>query len=102
MSTLGLQAVLLSAALLFAIGTAGVLVRRNTIFILLSIELMLNASGLVFITAGSRWNQPDGQAAFIFILAIAAAEVCIGLAIVLEFYRKFSTIDVDAASTLKD
>ena len=61
--------------MLFALGLAGVLVRRNLIFMLMSIEIMLNAAGLAFVVAGARWGQPDGQVMFLFILAMAAAEV---------------------------
>ena len=61
--------------------------RRNLIFILMSIEIMLNAPGLAFVAAGSRWGQPDGQVMFLFILAMAAAEVSVGLALVLRLYH---------------
>jgi NADH-quinone oxidoreductase subunit K len=88
---------LILAAILFALGLVGVLVRRNLIFILLSLEVMLNAAGLAFIVAGSRWEQPDGQILFLFILAVAAAEVSIGLALVLLFYRRQKSLSVDAA-----
>jgi len=93
---------LILAAILFSIGLAGLLVRRNVIFILLSLEIMLNSAGLAFIVAGSRWGQPDGQIMFIFILTMAAAEVSVGLALVLQFYHKFKTLDADAASRLRD
>jgi NADH-quinone oxidoreductase subunit K len=93
---------LILAAILFSIGLAGVLVRRNIIFILLSLEIMLNAAGLAFIVAGSRWGQPDGQIMFIFILTMAAAEVSVGLALVLQLYHRFKTLDADAASRLRD
>ena len=73
------------AAILFTLGLAGLITRRNLIFTLMSIEIMLNASGLAFIAAGSRWGQPDGQIMFLFILSMAAAEVAIGLAFVLLF-----------------
>ena len=73
-----------SPQLLFALGLIGVLVRRNVIFILMSIEVMLNAAGLAFVVAGARWGQPDGQVMFLFILAMAAAEVSVGLALVLR------------------
>ena len=66
---------------------SGVLVRRNILFILLSIEIMLNAAGLAFVAAGARWGQPDGQVMFIFILTMAAAEVSVGLALVLQLYQ---------------
>ncbi len=92
---------LLLAWLLFITGLIGVLVRRNLIFMLMSIEIMLNASGLAFIVAGSRWGQPDGQIMFIFILAMAAAEVSVGLALVLLFNRRFRTLDTDAANRMK-
>jgi NADH-quinone oxidoreductase subunit K len=92
---------LLLAALLFALGLIGVLVRRNVIFILMSIEIMLNAAGLAFVVAGSRWAQSDGQVMFVFILAVAAAEVSVGLALVLQLYRRLQTLDVDAASKMR-
>ena len=74
---------LVLAGILFALGLAGVVLRRDLIFVLLSIEVMLNAAGLAFISAGARWRQPDGQVAFLFILTMAAAEVAVGLALVL-------------------
>jgi len=86
---------------LFALGLIGLLVRRNIIFILLSIEIMLNAAGLAFIVAGARWAQPDGQVMFMFILAMAAAEVSVGLALVLGLQRLYKTLDTDAASEMK-
>ena len=89
------------ASILFALGTAGVLVRRNIIFMLMSIEVMLNAAGLAFIVAGSRWSQPDGQILFLFILAMAAAEVSVGLALVLRFYHQYKLLDADAASKMR-
>jgi NADH-quinone oxidoreductase subunit K len=89
------------ASILFALGTAGILVRRNIIFILMSIEVMLNAAGLAFIVAGAHWAQPDGQILFLFILAMAAAEVSIGLALVLLFYHQYKLLDADAASKMR-
>jgi NADH-quinone oxidoreductase subunit K len=89
------------ASILFALGTAGVLVRRNIIFVLMSIEVMLNAAGLAFIVAGARWSQPDGQILFLFILATAAAEVSVGLALVLRFYHQYKLLDADAASKMR-
>ena len=88
------------AAALFVLGLAGVLVRRNILFMLMSIEVMMNAAGLAFVLAGSRWGQPDGQIMFILILTLAAAEASIGLAIVLRLYRRFHSLDVDAASEM--
>lgn len=89
------------AGVLFALGLIGLLARRNIIFILLSIEIMLNAAGLAFIVAGARWAQPDGQLMFMFILAMAAAEVSVGLALVLGLQRLYRTLDSDAASEMK-
>lgn len=92
----------LFAGLLFLIGLVGLLVRRNIIFMLMSIEVMFNSAGLVFIIAGSHWAQPDGQVMFIFILTVAAAEVSVGLALILQMFHHFRTLDADALSNLKD
>jgi len=92
---------LILAAILFALGLAGVLLRRNIVFILMALEIMLNAAGLAFVVAGARWAQPDGQIMFIFILTMAAAEVAVGLALVLQFYHRFKTLDADAASQMR-
>lgn len=89
------------AGILFALGLAGVLVRRNVLFILLCLEIMLNAAGLAFVAAGSYWGQPDGQVMFFFILAMTAAEVSVGLALVLQFHHHFRTLDSDAASRMR-
>jgi NADH-quinone oxidoreductase subunit K len=62
---------------------------------------MLNAAGLAFIAAGSRWGQPDGQVMFILILALAAAEVAVGLALVLRLYQRLGTLDADAADQMR-
>jgi NADH-quinone oxidoreductase subunit K len=92
---------LVLAAILFTLGLIGVLVRRNIVFILMSIEVMLNAAGLAFVVAGARWHQPDGQVAFLFILAMAAAEVSVGLALVLELYHQYKSLDTDAISRMR-
>ncbi len=92
---------LVLAAILFALGLAGVLVRRNIVFMLMSVEVMLNAVGLAFVVAGAQWGQVDGQVMFIFILTMAAAEVCVGLALVLQLHHNFKTLDADAASIMK-
>jgi NADH-quinone oxidoreductase subunit K len=92
---------LLVASVLFGLGLLGLLVRRNLIFILMSIEVMLNAAGLAFVTAGSRWGQADGQIMFLFILATAAAEVAVGLVLVLHLHHRFGTLDTDATATLR-
>ena len=92
---------LLLAGILFALGLVGVLARRNVIFVLLAIEIMLNAAGLAFVVAGSHWGQPDGQVMFIFVLTMAAAEVAVGLALVLQLYHHFRTLDIDIASKMR-
>lgn len=92
---------LMLAIVLFVLGMVGVLVRRNILFILLSIEIMLNAAGLAFVAAGSRWGQADGQVMFIFILAMAAAEVSVGLALVLLLHHQWKSLDADLASRMK-
>lgn len=92
---------LLLAGILFALGLVGLLVRRNVIFMLMSLEIMLNAAGLAFVVAGARWGQADGQIVFIFILTMAAAEVSVGLALVLQIYRRFKTLDSDAVSEMR-
>lgn len=89
------------AVILFLLGTVGLLTRRNILFMLMSVEVMLNAAGLAFIVGSSRWAEADGQLMFIFILSMAAAEVAVGLALILQFYKKFNTLDADAASKMK-
>ena len=95
------EAGLVLAGILFMLGLISVLIRRNVIFMLISVEIMLNASGLAFIVAGARWGQPDGQAMFIFIITMAAAEVSVGLALILQIYHQLTTLDGDAANQTK-
>lgn len=92
---------LVLAGLLFAVGLAGVLARRDLIFMLLSLEIMLNAAGLAFVTAGARWGTADGQVMFIFILAVAASEVPVGLALLLWFHHMHQGLDVDKANEMR-
>ena len=92
---------LILATILFVLGLIGVLVRRNIVFMLMSVEIMLNAVGLAFVVAGARWGQVDGQVMFIFILTMAAAEVSVGLALVLQMYNSFKTLDADSVSKMK-
>ncbi len=95
-----LEHVFFLGMILFLIGAFGVLIRRNVIFMLLSLELMMNACALAFIAAGARWGQPDGQIMFMFILALAAAEVAVALGLVVQLSRRFETLDVDRAEEL--
>jgi len=102
MSELPMNIGLLLAALLFLTGLAGVLTRKNILFMLMSVEIMFNAAGLAFVLAGAHLQQPDGQVMLIFILAMAAAEVSVGLALILQMHRHFKTVDSDAMDLLKD
>jgi len=101
MATIPLNHALILAGLLFLLGLIGILVRRNIVFILFCIEIMLNAAGLAFVVAGSRWEQADGQIMFLFILCMAAAEVAVGLALVLRMHYGLQTLDADAASRMR-
>jgi len=92
---------LLLAGVLFMLGLISVMIRRNIIFMLISVEIMLNAAGLAFIVAGSHWAQPDGQIMFIFILTMAAAEVSVGLALILQIYHQLKTLNSDAANYMR-
>ena len=101
MATIPMYQGFVLAGILFALGLLGVLVRRNIVYILLSIEIMLNASGLAFIVAASKWGQADGQIMFIFILTMAAAEVSVGLALLIQLYHRTKTLDADSANKLR-
>jgi NADH-quinone oxidoreductase subunit K len=101
MSLMNTDIGLIVSALLFLLGLIGLLVRRNVIFMLMSIEIMINASGLAFVIGGVRWGQPDGQTMFIFILAMAAAEVSVGLALILRLYQQFLTLDSDSYNRMR-
>lgn len=96
-----LDHVLLLSALLFICGLLGLMMRRNIIFILISLEVMLNSSAVAFVAAGARWGQPDGQIVFMLILAVAAAEVAVGLGLVLQLQRRFKSLDMDDANRMR-
>lgn len=89
------------AAVLFSMGAAGVLLRRNALVMFMSIELMLNAVNLTFVAAGSEMGLIEGQVAALFVMVVAAAEVTVGLAILVAVFRRRSTANVDALSELK-
>src|SRR5580704_1410820 len=101
MSQIPMRDGLILAGILFSLGLTSLLVRRNLLFVLMSLEVMLNAVGLAFVVAGARWHQADGQVVFLFILTMAAAEVAVGLALVLRIYHRFKSLDVDALSELR-
>ena len=101
MTTIPFELQILLASILFIIGLIGLLVRRNILFMLMSLEIMMNSAGFAFIAAGSRLGQPDGQVMFIFILAVAAAEVSVALALIIQMYKHFKTVDTKSLNTLK-
>ena len=92
---------LVLSAVLFAIGTAGVFIRRNLITILLSIEIMLNAVNLTFVAFGRALGSADGQIIVFFVMTVAAAEAAVGLGIIITIFRNRESLDVDEASVLK-
>ena len=89
------------ATILFAIGTAAVLLRRNAIIVFMGIELMLNATNLAFVTFARVYGTLDGQVIALFVMVVAAAEVVVGLAIIMSIFRTRRTASVDDASLLK-
>lgn len=89
------------AAVLFAIGLLGILVRRNALIMFMCVELMLNAVNLTFVAAGRALGLIDGQISVFFVLVVAAAEVVIGLAIIVAIFRQRSTASVDELAELK-
>jgi NADH-quinone oxidoreductase subunit K len=101
MASIPIEHVFILAGALFILGLVGLVVRRNIFFMLMSLEIMFNAAGLAFVAAGSYWGQPDGQVMFLFILTTTAAEVSVGLALVLQIYKRFKTLDIDEASEMK-
>jgi NADH-quinone oxidoreductase subunit K len=88
-------------AILFSIGVAGVLLRRNAIILFMSIELMLNAVNLTFVAFARELASLDGQIVVFFVMTVAAAEVAIGLALIVAIYRTLGSTDVDEVSRLK-
>jgi NADH-quinone oxidoreductase subunit K len=90
----------LSAAI-FAIGVAGVLLRRNILVMFMSIELMLNAVNLTFITLARRLGSMDGQVIVFFVMTVAAAEAAVGLAIIISIFRSRETVNADELSLMK-
>jgi NADH-quinone oxidoreductase subunit K len=95
------------SAILFTIGVSGVLIRRNALIIFMSVELMLNSANLAFVAFGSILKSTDGQQVFsgqifvFFVIAVAAAEVAVGLALIVEIFKSKRSIDVDQMSSLK-
>ncbi len=96
-----LSSYLILSAVLFSIGVAGFLLRRNTIVIFMSVELMLNAANLAFIAFSRFLNSMNGQIIVVFVMSVAAAEAAIGLAIILAMYRTKKTVNADEMSLMK-
>lgn len=89
------------AGLLFALGSLGLALRRNLLFALISVEVLLNATGLAFVSAGARWGEPDGQVLFLLVLTTAAAEAAVGLAILMQVRRHLHTLDPDLVAEMR-
>lgn len=89
------------AAVLFVIGAAGILLRRNALVMFMSVELMLNAVNLSFVAAGRELNVLEGQVAVLFVMVVAAAEVVVGLAIIVSVFRRRQTASVDELAELR-
>ena len=96
-----LSAYLIMSAVLFTVGVVGVLIRRNPLIIFMSIELMLNAVNLSFIAFSSFLDSADGQMFVFLVLTVAAAEVVVGLAIIVSIFRRRRDIDVDDMNVLR-
>jgi len=96
-----LDAAILVALLLFGIGVLGFLIRRNAIVVFMSVELMLNAVNLLLVTFSRMRGDLDGQVMAFFVIAVAAAEAAVGLAIIIAVFRRLRSIDLDKASLLR-
>ena len=94
--------VIVLSALLFLIGAACAASRRNLIMIVLGVEIMLNAVGLAMVGASLHWNRVDGQVFVIFVMAVAAAEVAVGLALIVRAQKRTGSLDPNVYDTLKD
>jgi len=93
--------VLLLAGILFVLGLVCAVARRNLVMVLLGVEIMLNAAGIAFVGAALRWQQLEGQVFVLFIMTIAAAEVSVGLALIVRAYRRTGSIDQNTYDLLK-
>ena len=99
--TPGLEHYLVVSALLFSLGLLGVMVRRNVLVIYMSLELMLNAANLALVAFSRFTSNPDGQVFVFFIITVAAAEVAVGLALIVALYRKRQTTHVEDLTSMK-
>lgn len=89
------------SVVLFVVGLLGVMIRRDLIFVLMSLEIMINGAALAFISAASKWRQVDGQIMVLFILVAAAAEVGVGLSLVLRLHHVLGTVDGDDLASMR-
>ena len=94
-----LQHGLILAAILFVLGLTGLVIRRNLLFMLIGLEIMINA--LAFVVAGSYWGQTDGQVMYILAISLAAAEASIGLALLLQLHRRRQNLNIDSVSEMR-
>lgn len=92
---------LLLSSILFILGIITIIIRRNLLFILIGLEIMMNSMALAFVVIGSYWNQADGQIMYILIITLAASEASIGLALLLQLYRRYLTLDIDILSRMQ-
>lgn len=90
-----IEAYVILSAVLFVLGTMGVLLKRNAILVYMSVELMLNASNLALVAFARQWNQMDGQMFVFFVMTVAAAEVAIGLALIVAIFRSKNSTNID-------
>lgn len=99
--TVSVSDYLILSGVLFTIGALGVLLRRNALIVLMSIELMLNAANLAFVSFARQWGEMTGQVIVFFVLVVAAAEVVVGLAIIVNIFRTKETVDIDDIDLLR-
>ncbi|KMV73164.1 NADH-quinone oxidoreductase subunit NuoK [Rosenbergiella epipactidis] len=96
-----LQHGLILAAILFVMGFTSIILRRNLLFMLIGLEIMINAAALALVVAGSYWGQADGQVMYILAISLAAAEASIGLALLLQLHRRRQTLNIDSVSEMR-
>ena len=92
---------LILAAILFSLGLAGLMLRRSMLFVLMSLEVMLNAAALAFVVGSTAWNQSDGQAMFLLVITLAAAEARVGLALMIQLYQRFRSLELHEVSRMR-
>jgi NADH-quinone oxidoreductase subunit K len=101
MSIVSLAQMLFLAVVLFLMGAACAMTRRNLIMILIGVEVMLNAAGIALVAGAMRWQQVDGQVKALFVMTVAAAEVAVGLALIINMQRRTGSVNADRHDLLK-